>query len=436
MFSTQMNIDSCLLDASFPKLDIYPHQSQHERVIDLFHQLMKPKRVHKDSVETFSWLVANLGTRNTLIIPMSPTYWSSKRKELKVSQKVPDFVNIMKKPDYVVKDTGCETWESATRVRATDKFHTYFDGQLFIDYKPRTWITVQEWEYTGEKRRVYDLVTKKYKAEKVFRKKILPCASTPETRETERVLTAYYNLTRRHSIELNKTPLVTALRRIYSKDLEHGGRFYSCHRYGFQSINRIMRKDIFIDDDVTTEYDFASLHINMLRAKEWLRPIEDAYLCILDQLPVHDNERYEIRQFLKVMLQSILNSKSMLSSEQSGGYTINYIPLLSPYYEDHERVVRRILKRINVTVSDIVALFESRHSQISKYFYSSIGTELQYMDSQITMRIIEYFTRKRDIVLPIHDSYIVRRASQGDLKVIMNDAYRKIINTPYECPIK
>ncbi len=436
MFSTQMNIDSCLLDASFPKLDISPHQSQQERVTDLFNQLMKPIRVHKDSVDTFSWLVANLGTRNTLIIPMSPTYWSSKRKEFKVSQKVPEFVNMMKNPDYVVKDTGCETWERATRVTATNKFHSYFDGQLFIDYKPRTWITVQEWEYTGKKRQVYDLVTKKYKTEKVFRKKILPFPSPHETRETERVLNAYYNLTRHHSIELNRTPLVTALRRIFNKDLEHGGRFYSCHRYGFQSINRIMRKDILIDNDDTKEYDFASLHINMLRAMEGLRPIEDAYLCILDQLHVCDKERYEIRQFLKVLLQSILNSKSRLSSERSGRYTINYLPLLSPYDEDHERVVKSILKRINVTVSDLVSLFESTHSRISRYFYSGIGTKLQYIDSQITTRIIEYFTSKRDIVLPIHDSYIVRRASQGDLKVIMNDAYRKIINTPYECPIK
>ena len=427
------NLDKPQLDGSFPKPGLLPWHSQQQQVTVLFHQLFSPKRIYKSTLDTFSTLLANLGhNKHPLIIPMNRTWWN-KQEHYNINPVIVDQVNVMRAADYIDWDKGCESWKRATRITATDKFYQYFGGRLYVDFKPQEWIIAQEWEDTGKKRRAYNIVTKEYQMEKVWKKKYLPFGPNRETRMTDRILEASYQLNHQHRIRLNGEPVVTSLRRIFSnQELTLGGRLYTCTSYGVQQHNKNSRSHILIDDNEVCELDYASLHINMLRSMAGLRPIEDAYTMILSEIPINTNDRTILRRYLKGLLQSILNCKSRNSAISSGNYEANYKPLL----HKQEREVRNILKTISMTVTDLVSLFESCHSDILIHFYTGIGLRLQYLDSRIALRILDYFTNKRIVVLPVHDSFIIRRASQGDLKVIMNKAYQEVMKTKYTISIK
>ena len=54
---------------------------------------------------------------------------------------------------------------------------------------------------------------------------------------------------------------------------------------------------------------------------------------------------------------------------------------------------------------------------------SDVGVELQYEDSRISERILEFFTQKGIVVLPVHDSYIVPESHALMLQLVMYDAW-------------
>jgi len=73
----------------------------------------------------------------------------------------------------------------------------------------------------------------------------------------------------------------------------------------------------------------------------------------------------------------------------------------------------------------MVARFDAAHDRISMYFCSDIGLKLQYLDSQITSDILDYFLEREIPVLPIHDSYIVAEAYEVELYEVMREKYRR-----------
>jgi hypothetical protein len=431
--------------ATFPNIALFPHPTQQEKVLDLYQQVIKPKRIHKTSLDTFLILCANLGhARCPIKIPLNRTYWSE-HKEYGIHPAIVDQVKAMRKADYLDWDKGCETWKRPTFVTATEKFHEYFNGGLHIDYKPKQWIIARKRIKTGEQKQVWNVVYKRFEFEPIFKYEYYTFDSNIVTENIERILHASYTLNHRHSITLNGVPVATALRCIFSnQELTLGGRLYTATSYGTQSYSKSDRKNILIDGMETVELDFASLHINMLRSKEGLRPVDDAYTMVLDRIPGLNSEySQELRDFLKGLLQSMLNVSVPYNAVRSGNYTTNYQPLLELFQQDPDHVitdddrkVRTILKEVNLSVKELVSLFEDTHYKIEKYFYKGMGLELQNYDSKIALKVLDYFTSKLIIILPIHDSFIVERQSSNLLMEKMNDAYKEVMNSVHECPIK
>jgi hypothetical protein len=75
-------------------------------------------------------------------------------------------------------------------------------------------------------------------------------------------------------------------------------------------------------------------------------------------------------------------------------------------------------------IERMVARFDAAHDRINKYFCSDIGLKLQYLDSQITSDILDYFLEREIPVLPIHDSYIVAEQCEEELYEVMKEKYR------------
>lgn len=431
--------------ATFPNVALSPHPSHQQKVMDLYQEIIKPKRIHKTSLDTFLILCANLGhARCPIKVPLNRTYWSE-HKEYGIHPAIVDQVKAMRKADYVDWDKGCETWKRPTLITATERFHEYFNGSLHIDYKPRQWIIARKRIKTGECKQVWNVVYKWFESEPVFKYEYYTFEPNNTTSDIERILQDSYSLNHRHSVTQDDVPVGTALRCIFSnQELTLGGRLYTATSYGTQNYSKLDRKNILIDGNETVELDFASLHINMLRSMEGLRPVEDAYTMVLDRIPGLNSEySRELRDFLKGLLQSMLNVSVPYKAVRSGNFTTNYQPLLELFKQDpdhvitdNDRIVRKILMEVNLSVKELVSLFEETHCEIKKHFYTGKGLELQNYDSKIALKLLDYFTDKRIIILPIHDSFIVEREASALLKEKMNEAYKEVMHTTYECPIK
>jgi hypothetical protein len=50
------------------------------------------------------------------------------------------------------------------------------------------------------------------------------------------------------------------------------------------------------------------------------------------------------------------------------------------------------------------------------WFFQERGLDLQYLDSCICLKIIEEFTNMNEIVLTVHDSFIVKKELEDKLK--------------------
>jgi hypothetical protein len=76
---------------------------------------------------------------------------------------------------------------------------------------------------------------------------------------------------------------------------------------------------------------------------------------------------------------------------------------------------------------ELLRKFESVHCNISNYFCSGIGLKLQYRDSEIAECILKHYTRQGIPCLCVHDSFLVPVQYKEELKLVMNEAYKKHI---------
>jgi len=260
-----------------------------------------------------------------------------------------------------------------------------------------------------------------------------------ETRETERVtdiLRKYWYVCHEHSIELEypghpAQPLVTALTCSHTNDLHHGGRLYTHTVWGIQQLESDWRQYIKIDGEPTVELDFAGLSIRMLYAKIHRGFDGDPYTGVLNAIPRLDlDEKVVIRDFMKKLLQAILNSDEKAEAVGSGNLEIH------EQCKKKDFKVVNVLRKHDISVSKLVDMFKELHSPISQYFYSRIGLELQYRDSRIALKVIHHFNQRRIPVLAVHDSFIIQSRYTDQLHSIMSKSYMSVMRIQYPCPIK
>jgi len=198
----------------------------------------------------------------------------------------------------------------------------------------------------------------------------------------------------RSDIDFTRKKLV---RSFNNNSFVDGGRFY--HGW-WQEIPKQYRKYITIDGKRTVEVDYSSIHFRILYAREGVDIGDDDPYVI---------EGYEDRRsVVKIALNIILNAESKDKA-------INAI-----YKNDR-------LNTNKETAKDIYKRLEERHPKIKKYFGSGEGVKLQYIDSQVAEQVMLNLVKDNIVVLPVHDSFIVRMSHQIDLHEEMDKAFKDIV---------
>jgi hypothetical protein len=195
------------------------------------------------------------------------------------------------------------------------------------------------------------------------------------------------------------------LSRIFNNgSFEQGGRFY--HGW-WQEIPSEYRKHIHIDGKDVAEIDYSGMQIRLLYAREGLEPPDDPY--VNPRFPEYD------REVVKKVLNTIINAESSKSA------------LLSIRREVPRQ--RYELNSARRTVDDLVESVCEHNREIEKYFHSGEGLKLQKMDSDIAEWVMLEMADRGLTVLPVHDSFIVRKGEEGDLEAAMYRAFEEAVST-------
>ena len=217
------------------------------------------------------------------------------------------------------------------------------------------------------------------------------------------------------------------LRRVFANGTyDAGGRFYGGWWQGLPSE---YRKHIEIDGAVTVELDYSTIQPRILYAKVKAEPPDDSY-----RVPGWPED---LRPIIKKAFNQLVNcSESTRSPKQWH--------LLAPALDPHplpknwanlnkfQRTKPRrdfFLKQTGKSYDELLSDLLLLHDPIDKFFFSGSWTWMQRMDSDIAEKVMLRLLDMPLTVLPIHDSFIVRRGGEGALIEVMNEAFSEVIGT-------
>lgn len=179
-----------------------------------------------------------------------------------------------------------------------------------------------------------------------------------------------------------------ACSRIFSENFRSGGRLY-CQA---QSLRKAERQTLLMNGQPTIELDYKSLHPRMLYHSEGVEAPDDCY-----ELPGFTREATKLVSLLCVNCQT------------------------------PEQAQRAYIHERKVTADDakvIIAAYVRANQPIKHRFFSAGWKRLQYMDSQLAMRVLDLASAQCIPVLPVHDSFIVATEHGFWLKEAVAEAYR------------
>ena len=156
-----------------------------------------------------------------------------------------------------------------------------------------------------------------------------------------------------------------------------------------------------IDHHLTCEVDFSTISLRIIYASvgESIGPEADLYDIGLPGWSGEDDPR---RKPIKVFVNAMMN-------DESGNY----------------RLPKTALDSIGITHEELKAKVLDRHSKIAEKVTDGVGLSTQLLDSQIAERVILSMLANDILVLPIHDSFIVRRGMEQDLKMTMQNIFEQ-----------
>lgn len=188
------------------------------------------------------------------------------------------------------------------------------------------------------------------------------------------------------------------LRRIFSQgSMSLGGRFYDGW---WQQLPSVFRPHIAINGKPTVEIDYSAMAIRVLYGRHGIDyPSEnDPYDLGLPQWKgSKDPRRREIKTFINALLNDE-EEKYRLAKEAEVILGLNHIELFEAFRSKHPLMV------------DLVG--------------TKAGLEAMYIDSQIAEMVMLEGVKQGVLILPIHDSFIIRATYEQGLKRLMKEAFR------------
>lgn len=227
--------------------------------------------------------------------------------------------------------------------------------------------------------------------------------------------------------------------RIFRDNTNKCGRLFD--KSEIQGESETTRSTIRIDKEDTIELDYKSLHYAMAAEELGIElngrdPYDFKFDIEVNQKELDawkenfEVESYDpVRNIKKTALLVMFNAKSKESAVGGISHAIK------TDYQRKDKSTRRFVGLKDIPVTDLVEAIISNNSEVSEYFNSGVGTRFQNLDSQMIMYCIERFIEKDEVLLPVHDSIIIKESLRDFGIQCMKEAYKKVMGSDMNCVI-
>lgn len=237
----------------------------------------------------------------------------------------------------------------------------------------------------------------------------------------------------RHDIRLkdsNQTFNIQIKKIFLRSSFDLGGRSYT-EKGEVQSMPNIKnevssRSNITIDGEPTVELDYKCLHPSICSELEGYAVGDHDFYDV----DLGGYTKSQIRPFAKIALLIMINARDKSSARSALACEIAADRRRPVEYQDFSCFHDDPSK-----IREIIDKLEELNSFISDYFYSDKGVLLQNYDANIIDDINNHFLSKGEVVIPVHDSIIIKKRYLEEGMMVMRKAYKDNLKTDYNCNI-
>lgn len=187
---------------------------------------------------------------------------------------------------------------------------------------------------------------------------------------------------------------IRSFKRIFSNNLESGGRIYS----NYQQMSKDMRKLITIEKEKTVELDYRYNQIRMLFALMGKDDEGDPYSGFSEK------DRSMVKKAMNTLINAS-NPKRVFCDMRFSAY-FRWSP-----------------KRADLFIAEAY----SRYPFLKDLRGSGVGLKLQKIEGDIALAIMQKALYNNTVVLPVHDSFIVRESEAKMFEYIMEDTWNQVV---------
>jgi hypothetical protein len=254
---------------------------------------------------------------------------------------------------------------------------------------------------------------------------------------------------------------VQQYKRVFSDKIGFGGRHYNTIG-GVQVMSQTERSKLKINGEPVAELDFKAMHASLLYEMEiqedeevvgnWIEDmwcgeynpygVQMPFLQV-DQEQVewfrkaYDKPNYDpIRNLAKHALMVCLNAKT---------YKKAYTQVTAEFRNDQvswgetpseEAKFYGIISEKSFPGHTVCQSVASHNQPIAKHFFTDKGIQMQYLDSEIVADVLNKLLMEDEVLLPEHDSVIVRESIKDRVEQYMRDAYKEVMGSDWFCYIE
>ena len=91
------------------------------------------------------------------------------------------------------------------------------------------------------------------------------------------------------------------------------------------------------------------------------------------------------------------------------------------------RLSNKQLTTLKLTHNQLKDRVYKFHKPITKYFSTGVGLKTMLTDSQIAEKIMLHYLEDGVVVLPVHDSFIIRCGFESDLRRTMINKFKEVV---------
>jgi len=343
------------------------------------------------------------------------SYEQGRYNELHISAKVKDVVDQLVEAGYLHEKVGFKDRREGGSGRVSRIWPTTRLEDLFREARFGVEDVVAS---TPDRERV---ILKKGKDEDP-KKGLINYRDTDQTRAMRDQLVRYQTLLDRHHIDVCslEEPVIKQgngllrigrehvfICRIFNDgSFDRGGRYFGGW---WQIVPQELRRDICIDGQFIVEKDFSSLFPRMIYCLEGITPPDDPYAIDLSGLAYADMPPKDGRGLIKKMLNTMFNKRPGQS-------------ILRIVGDEH--------RAAGVPTEDIraaIGRLDELNAPIRHWFDSGAGTYLMNLESQIAEILIDRAIESDEVILTVHDSYVVRNDKEQWLEQLLRDACQKVL---------